>query len=328
MQKIYFIIPVYKVEPYLRRCVDSVLEQSYADTEIVLVDDGSPDGCPAICDEYAAKYANVSVIHKPNGGLSDARNAGIGFVMERCSGDDYITFVDSDDFVHKDFAEAMIKLCSENNCGIAQCNYEKGSADSFSPDSGCEHITVQTREAALLDYRLKSQCCAKIYRADVIGDTRFPQGMLNEDEFVIYKFVYRSVNVAFTDSKLYYYYQHNTGIMKEIAKKLKDNPHRHDYLKAYGERIEFFTRLDMGDQVMKTHEKICTDIILRYCEQMHLTKAERDGDLPGYAAMYRENYKLMIKRQGMPLKRKLMYIAFYIMPMSAVVMSRIFTLRK
>ena len=221
MRTIFFVIPVYKVEDYLRRCVDSVINQSYTKTEIVLVDDGCPDSCPVICDEYAAKCDNISVIHKPNGGLSDARNAGIAYVKQICSDDDYITFVDSDDFVHSDFAKEMIELCEKNNCGIAQCNYEKGEADYISSVGGNVHVFVQNSETALLDYRLKSACWPKIYKVSLFENIEFPVGMLNEDEFVIYKLVHNAGSVVFTNKKLYYYYQHGTSIMSSIAKKSK-----------------------------------------------------------------------------------------------------------
>ena len=97
MNKIFFVVPVYKVEKYLGRCTESILAQTYENIEIVLVDDGSPDNCPNLCDEYADKYPNIKVIHKENGGLSDARNAGIMYVRKVADDEDYITFVDSDD---------------------------------------------------------------------------------------------------------------------------------------------------------------------------------------------------------------------------------------
>ena len=131
MNKIFFVVPVYKVEKYLKRCADSILRQTYKSIELVLVDDGSPDNCPQICDEYAEKYSNVKVIHKQNGGLSDARNAGILYVREVAEDEDFITFVDSDDYVHEEFARTMIGLCEEYNCNMAQCSYEKGSNDFF-----------------------------------------------------------------------------------------------------------------------------------------------------------------------------------------------------
>jgi len=177
---------------------------------------------------------------------------------------------------------------------------------------------------------MKSQSCAKIYRVSVFRNLFFPVGVLNEDEFTTYRAIYTAKNVAFTDEMLYYYYQHGTSIMDEIAKKLKNNPHRYDYLKAYDERITFFTEKNEPRQVLKTHEKICTDIILRYCEQMHLNKKDRDTDcISGeYTKNYRKHFKIMIGRKAIPPKRRLMYIAFYIFPYSAVLMSKIFTLRK
>ena len=99
------IVPVYNVEPYLRKCVDSILAQSYSNLEVILVDDGSPDGCGAICDEYAAKDARVRVIHKPNGGISDARNAGLDIMTG-----DYVTFVDSDDWIDEQHLSSLYAL--------------------------------------------------------------------------------------------------------------------------------------------------------------------------------------------------------------------------
>lgn len=330
MKKLYFIIPVYKVENYLERCVNSVLAQSYSNVEIVLVDDGSPDSCPQMCDKYAETHSNIHVIHKPNGGLSDARNAGLEYVYQNIANDDYIAFLDSDDFVHPSYAEKMIALCEENGCGMAQCGYEKGCADVFSESNGKNTFFVADAESALLGYTLKSQCCAKIFKVDFFSNLCFTKNVLNEDEFITYKAVFASQRVAFTDENLYYYFQRNTSIMEEIAKKLKNNPHRYDFLTAYAERIAFFEERNLPLQVMKSHEKICTDIILRYCEQMYLDKKDRDTDCVNgeYMRIYREHYKLMIKRKGMPLKRKLMYIAFNIFPYSAVMVGKIFTLRK
>ena len=118
--------------------------------------------------------------------------------------------------------------------------------------------------------------------------------------------------------------------MDELAKKLKNNPHRYDFLKAYEERVRFFESENKPEQVMRTYEKVCTDIILRYCEQMYLKRTERDEDCinGNYLKLYRENFSMMIGRKGMPLIRRLMYACFYIFPWSAVLAGRIFTLRK
>ena len=127
MKTLYFIIPVYKVEQYLERCVDSVLAQSYENVKIVLVDDGSPDSCPQMCDRYGEAYTNIHVIHKPNGGLSDARNAALRYINETASPDDFITFLDSDDFVHPTFAEKMMGACE--NCPMLDLTLKDGIED-------------------------------------------------------------------------------------------------------------------------------------------------------------------------------------------------------
>ncbi len=329
MKKICFIIPVYKVEDYLRRCVDSVLAQSYENIAAILVDDGSPDGCPAICDEYAEKSEKIKVIHKENGGLSDARNAGLRLVTELADEGDFVSFVDSDDYIHPLFAEKLIALCEERSCGVAQCDYEKGTGD-FTPAKEEPHVRYTDAETALLGYELKSQTPAKIFAVGTFRDLFYPVGRLNEDEFVTWCAVYRAGRVAITDEKLYYYYQRGLSIMDGVARRMKNNPHRYDYLRAYEERAAFFEKEGRPLQVMRTREKICRDIILRYCEQMYLPRQDRDeACLSGeYMRIYRENYPKMIRRRGMPLKQRLMYTAFYIFPYSAVAAGKIFTLRK
>lgn len=330
METIFFVVPVYKVEKYLKRCVDSILTQTYENTHIVLVDDGSPDNCPAICDEYAKNHSNIKVIHKENGGLSDARNYGINYVLQTADENDYITFVDSDDFVHRDFAMTMINLCREYNSNMAQCKYEKGSESFFAENTANNNVQCMSFEDALLGYRIKSQVCAKIFKVKVFNNILFTPGVINEDEFVTYRAVYNAQNVVFTDENLYYYFQHGSSIMADVAGKLKGNPRKYDFLKAYSERIEFFENLNLADQVLRTKEKICTDLILRYCEQMTLKKEFRDIDCVNgtYKRIYNENYKQMIKRKSMPLKRKLMHISFYIAPFLAVLASEFFKLRK
>lgn len=330
MEKLFFIIPVYGVEKYLNRCIDSVLAQSYRNIEIILVDDGSPDNCPQICDEYAKIHKNIQVIHKLNGGLSDARNAGIAYLKNNAGNEDFVSFLDADDFIHEQYAERMISLCKQYHCNAAQCSHEKGNSNNFRDDVKKIKSFCVSSEEALLGYTLKSQCGPKIFKAKIFFDILFPAGVWNEDEFVTYLAVYRAKNIAFTNERLHYYFQRDTSIMDDIAKKLKNNPHRYDFLKAYEERIHFFEQNNQPYQVMRTYEKICTDIILRYCEQMYLKREERDEDCINgrYMKIYKKNFNLMIRRKGMPLKRRLMYVLFRIFPYSAVIMGRIFTLRK
>lgn len=331
MRALYVIIPVYNTEQYLRRCVDSVLVQTYGMVRVILVDDGSADGSPGICDDYAREYPAVRVIHQENKGLSEARNAGVRLAFQTASANDYISFIDSDDFVHPAFAEKMIGLCEKFGCDTAQCGYEKGYASVFPKQVQKKHrVYAEDSETALLGYGLRSFVCNKIYTCAAFNGILFPQGVWNEDEFTTYRAVYHGKKVAFTDEKLYYYFQRSGSIMDNIAKKLKGNPHRHDWLHAYEERIRFFETEGKTQQVLRTREKICTDIILRYSEQMLLHAEERDTDCTGgtYLDIYKENYKSMIKRRGIPIKRRLIYFIFRIAPYSAALIGYIHMLRK
>lgn len=118
--KISVVVPVYNVEKYLDRCVESILVQTFQDFELILVDDGSPDNCPQMCDNWAERDSRIRVIHKENGGLPDARNYGINAA---CG--EYITFVDSDDWVEKEFLETLYQGMIQNNADVVQCNYQQ-----------------------------------------------------------------------------------------------------------------------------------------------------------------------------------------------------------
>ncbi|MCD7802997.1 MAG: glycosyltransferase [Clostridiales bacterium] len=132
MPEISVIVPVYKVEPYLRRCVDSILNQTFQDFELILVDDGSPDHCPAICDEYAGRDSRIVVIHQKNAGLSAARNAGIDWVFAN-SDSKWISFVDSDDWVTPTYLSLMISaLQIDSDIDMVQCTYEVVTAEKTS----------------------------------------------------------------------------------------------------------------------------------------------------------------------------------------------------
>ena len=133
MPLISVIVPIYNVEKYLDRCVDSIINQTYKNLEIILVDDGSPDNCPQMCDDYAKKDSRIKVVHKENGGLSDARNVG----MEVATGE-YVSFIDSDDYISLDFYETLLETIVDNDSDIVECGvvkfYEDNSFDKYSDD--------------------------------------------------------------------------------------------------------------------------------------------------------------------------------------------------
>ena len=331
MDTVYFIVPVFNVVNYLKRCVDSIKAQTYKNTYTFLVDDGSQDTSGKLCDEYAKGSDNIEVIHKANGGLSDARNAGIERALTLGDKDDYLVFLDSDDFVRNDFVEKLVEISNNHHCEITQCAYEKGDCDDFERNSKAQiRVEALDKKEALLGYKLKTQATNKLYRLYLFQTERFPVGRINEDEFLIYRLAYICKKIAFTNEKLYYYFQREGSIMSNIAKNLKNNPRKNDWFYAYLERIKFFEQKNEHDQVLRTYEKICTDIILRFTEQMRLDKSDRDRSMTRgeYIQVYRRFFSLMIRRKGMPVKRSLLYVTFFVFPYSACVAEKLTELRK
>lgn len=207
------IIPIYKVEKELNRCVDSIINQSYTDLEIILVDDGSPDRCPMICDDWLKKDQRIKVIHKDNGGLSDARNAGY-----KIAGGEYISFVDSDDWVYKDFYKIMLETLLKNKSDIVECDVTKTSdykVDDLSINAiNSQDYNVENALKELInDGVFHQHVWNKLYKRDAIEDVLFEKGKLNEDEFWTYQVFGKAHQITKIDIPLYYYYQRDTSIM-------------------------------------------------------------------------------------------------------------------
>ena len=206
------IVPVYKVEKYLDRCVESIVNQSYSNLEIILVDDGSPDKCPQLCDAWGDRDSRITVIHKENGGLSDTRNVG----LEIAKGE-FIAFVDSDDWIASDYLSVLIQLLNSTGADICECEILKTS-------NICEYKTEQQVEVTEYDTvtALKELICDgvfhqhvwnKLYKRDCIGDILFPIGKTNEDEYWTYQAFGNATKIVKTNKVLYYYYQREESIM-------------------------------------------------------------------------------------------------------------------
>ncbi len=212
MPTISVIVPVYKVEPYLRQCVDSILAQTYTDFELILIDDGSPDSCGAICDEYAEQDSRVRVIHQENGGLSAARNAGIDTARG-----DYLTFIDSDDWVHSMYLELLLNAVVENNVDISVCTFERPTGRKESTNCLSEHLITEriTAEDLLIEHEWNyNYACGKLYNSKLFTKIRYPVGKIYEDTFTTYKLLYASngTYIAWLNQPLYYYYTNEEGI--------------------------------------------------------------------------------------------------------------------
>ena len=237
MPQISVIVPVYKVEPYLHRCVDSILGQTFTDFELILVDDGSPDGCPAICDEYAAKDSRVVVIHQENGGLSAARNAGIDWAFTN-SDSQWISFVDSDDWVHPAFLERMLHAAVQYQVPVSCCCFQRVEADS----APIEPVAAN----ALLRDTVDIYCsktgngvdaypCRFLFRKQLFNSIRFPLGKVYEDIFTTYKLIFQTPSIAELEQGLYFYFYRENSLAHSSW-----NPRQLDIIEAYEANLHYF----------------------------------------------------------------------------------------
>ena len=205
LELISVIIPIYKVEEYLDHCIKSIVEQTYRKLEIILVDDGSPDKCPLKCDEWAERDGRIRVIHKKNGGLSDARNVGMSIATGS-----YISFIDSDDWISPDFYEKLYRSITESNAQIAASGIVWAYNDHLQYDDFIDALKtlIQGRGFYAVAWN-------KLYKKSLFDGIEFPIGKLHEDEFVTYKLVGKATKLVLCQKVFYYYRQREGSIMKE-----------------------------------------------------------------------------------------------------------------
>lgn len=233
---ISIVLPIYNVENYLKKCIETVLNQTYTNIEILLVDDGSTDHSGAICDEFEKKDKRIKVIHKSNGGLSDARNTG----LKQANGK-YISFIDSDDYVSEKYVEELYYLIKKNEAQIAVCNFQRVKEDGqviSSEDIKSETLSSKEVLEKLNDkkfYPVSIVAWNKLYDIKLFENILYPIGKLHEDEYTTYKLYYEAKKIVVTSSVLYYYRTVQTSITNRNFNKT-----RLDVLEALEERMRFF----------------------------------------------------------------------------------------
>ena len=306
------IVPVYRVEAYLERCVKSILSQTYENLEVILVDDGSPDQCPAICDACAEKDARMKVIHQENKGLSGARNAGI----DAASGE-YLAFVDSDDYVSPHFIEELYQLLHDTGCAIGQCrfSYVKGDGLVEEGDSAFCIYRGESLMEQLYGPEEKATCFVvawnKLYRAELFKETgiRYPEGRIHEDEATTYRLFHEAKKLAFLDRALYGYYTENGGSITSVfsAKRLQ-------WLTAHEERIAFFKKNGYEKLLPAAYRKLCDACITFYfrCTEQVKDAEELKKELRKRLETYRANGAAWIA--ALPLKTRMGYELFSMSP--------------
>lgn len=244
MPEISVIVPVYKVEPFIHRCVDSILCQSFRDFELILVDDGSPDTCGEICDQYALRDDRIHVIHQKNGGLSAARNAGIDWVFAN-SDSRWFTFVDSDDWIHPRMLESLLSAAEEYNVPVSVCGYRESEGEPVAVEE--KDLEARVWEPArfyLEEYVNATVAWGKLYARECFRDIRYPKGKIHEDEFVTYRILFAQEKIAALPAPMYAYFVNYVGITKS-----KWKPGRLDAWEAYEQQIVYFEQRNMGQIV-------------------------------------------------------------------------------
>ncbi len=288
------IVPVYKVEKYLRECVDSILMQSYTDFELILVDDGSPDRCGEICEEYSIRDLRVRVIHQENQGLSGARNTG----MEAAVGD-YITFVDSDDLVSPQYLAALYKALDDTGADISVCRtliFTDGDTPQEKSDHNIKINVYSGKKACEMLYDGRAEVTVnawgKLYRTKLIGEARFPLGRLHEDQAFTPLICYRAKKVVSADAVLYYYRERNESITR--------NPFtikRYDDLWAINKCIRFF-ETEHADKILMAAYRKKKRLLATYS-----IYAYRDGvKVPDEYRMQLFTALLYLRKNVQPLK--------------------------
>lgn len=277
MSEISVIVPVYKVEKFLHRCVDSILGQSFRDFELILVDDGSPDHCGAICEDYAARDPRVHVIHQKNGGLSAARNTGIDYVMKESSSH-WLAFVDSDDWVHPEYLKMLYTTAEQTLCKISACGFFRTEGETFPEEQDYSILSMDADDyyCGQMHDGVTAVAWNKLYHRSLFKKLRYPIGKLHEDEFTTYLAIYQAGKIGVTPARMYAYYQNPDGIMRSDW-----NPRRMHVLEAFEQQISFAN----AHNNVRLERKITEQYI--YSVYEHLNKA---------AVIYRKELRRKLRK--------------------------------
>ncbi|RBP03157.1 glycosyltransferase [Rossellomorea aquimaris] len=320
--EISIIVPVYNVEPYINKCIDSILAQTFTDFELILVNDGSPDNCGRICDEYANKDSRIKVIHKENGGLSEARNVG----LDTARGN-YIGFVDSDDWIEPDMYELLHSISENNKCDIASCTSIIHYNDKV-VKNGLHPLTIYNKEEAL-----KTMLIGKLYdevvwtkliKRDLIRDIRFPVGLIYEDTAFTYKLIHKAEKVCCIGQAKYHYIKRENSTMDQAIKDI-----RVDGVIIYDEMYKFIDKNYKGMSQLVTLKLANNAMVL--LNLMSIKKDFKKNYKKQYdlvVSILNKYYKETIRLREYPLTVKLLLSAAKVHPSSYKLIINIISRRK
>lgn len=305
------IVPIYNVGKYLNECISSIVMQTYKNIEILLIDDGSTDECPNICDNWKRKDLRIKVVHKKNGGLSDARNCGLDSAKGK-----YVCFIDSDDYVEKIYIENLYKALISNDVKISQCgikyindNYKILKKVGYKEDcvlSGKEMIKGSCNEHFIENEVVWN----RLYDKNLFETLKFPKGKIHEDEFITYKLLYNEKKVAIISDYLYNYRQSDNSIMrsKYSLKRFQD------FSEAYKEKIQYFKvneDLELHDMVIRSYLSNLSNIFIKVKRYIPDSKEH----LKNIKNEYKKCFKYLIHSKNINTKNKIKISIFYFSPL-------------
>lgn len=303
------IVPVYKVEKYLNKCVQSIVNQSYKNLEIILVDDGSPDKCPQMCDDWSKKDSRIKVIHKENGGVSSARNMGIDIAKG-----EYIGFVDSDDLVEQNMYNFLVEFLVKNNLDMVNCNLLEISPDDFFKNKVFNIDAKENRVISSLNsyddiilyknsHGINPYACCKLFKRSLLVDIRFDIDIgIGEDLLFCLEYIKRIKKIGLVESKLYFYNRQNQSATQTFTNKKITLTQVHEII------------LNMNLNFSKKVENyIIAKIVLGaayYILDSIYNGLENDQDNINYAKeQIKKHYKIIRKHEKITLKNKVYIFA-------------------
>ncbi len=315
---ISIIVPVYKCEKYIRKCIDSIVNQTYKNLEIILVDDGSPDNCGRICDEYSKIDKRIRVIHKKNGGISDARNAGLNAARGK-----YISFSDCDDYLHPRMLEVLWQLITTHDADISICDYLKIYSNesievveqekAIKVYSNIEALHILFTELPLHEDLAWNVPWNKLYLSKIFNGVRFPKGRVYEDVATIYKLIHKSRRIVKANEPLYYYLQRDDSITKSQQHRIFSL----DILDAFAESAEYFLQHGLIDLYeIAAYEYMKT--IIRVYRQLKDSDNNKAA-LKSLKKIYNTELRRLKYFKKLPFHKKMELYIFYMHPYLLVI---------
>lgn len=299
------IVPVFNAEKYIDHCIQSLLEQTYKNFELILVNDGSTDQSLELCMAFAERDNRIKVYDRQNGGASAARNTG----LEKMQGK-YVVFVDSDDYVTKSYLENLYLAAKLGHFDIVQCNLESTNERLDLIDTvpfKKSDVMEITKVQALNKRRYKVSVWGKIYRSHIFKDFRFQEGIIYEDDASYYIFADRAKKLAVLNETLYFYYMSENSVMRNDEKDKSTA-----FVEIYEDRIQYFKQRNNQELLDGTYDRFCLVLMLNLAASF--SNGNNIGDQKRLLALFKKYYPLVMKAKAVYMSDKMVFTCFLIAP--------------